>query len=332
MSNKTRYFVLTAAAILAVGLTTGLVASYMGLPVVFSSAAGPEELQYVPANAAVVAYADVREVMGSTFRERFRKFEPDTRERDEFEQKTGVNIEQDIHTVVAALMPGAQGETGWRPDRGMLVLARGRFEPTRLEALALEHGGAVEDYKGKRLLTHVKDSGEPELAVGFIESDLIALGAYGAVKQAIDAGGGGHSVLSNTEMMRQINDLDAGNAWAVGRVDALAGAGHLPSEIQSHIPAVQWFSAATHINGGVSGIIKAETRDEEAAKNIRDIVNGGLAMARMHASSKPEFRAVVDSLQLTGDGKNVALSFQLPTEFFDALEAFAASHRQDRQQ
>ena len=33
MSNKTRYFVVTAGAILAVGLTTGLVASYMGLPV-----------------------------------------------------------------------------------------------------------------------------------------------------------------------------------------------------------------------------------------------------------------------------------------------------------
>ena len=29
---------------------------------------------------------------------------------------------------------------------------------------------------------------------------------------------------------------------------------------------------------------------------------------------------MVDSLQLSGDGKNVALSFSLPTELFDALE------------
>ena len=79
MSNKTRYFVLTAGAILAIGLTTGLVASFMGLPVAFSRAAGPDELQYVPADAAVVAYANVRDVMNSNFRERFRKFEPDTR-------------------------------------------------------------------------------------------------------------------------------------------------------------------------------------------------------------------------------------------------------------
>ena len=78
MSNKkTRYFVAISGAILAIGLGTGLVASYMGLPVsVFSRAAGPEELQYVPADAAVVAYANVREVMNSEFRQRFKDLEP----------------------------------------------------------------------------------------------------------------------------------------------------------------------------------------------------------------------------------------------------------------
>ena len=95
MSNKTRYFVVTAAAILAVGLTTGLVASYMGLPVAFSRAAGPDELQYVPADAAVVAYANVREVMDSDFRERFRQFEPDTKERDEFQAHARVEHAED---------------------------------------------------------------------------------------------------------------------------------------------------------------------------------------------------------------------------------------------
>ena len=64
MSNKTRYFVAVTGAILVLGLGTGIVASYMGLPVsVFTSAAGPEELEYVPADAAVVAYANVRDVM-----------------------------------------------------------------------------------------------------------------------------------------------------------------------------------------------------------------------------------------------------------------------------
>ena len=74
MSNKkTRYFVAISGAVLAIGLGTGILASYMGLPVsVFTSAAGPEELQYVPSNAAVVAYANVRDVMNSEFRQKLK--------------------------------------------------------------------------------------------------------------------------------------------------------------------------------------------------------------------------------------------------------------------
>ena len=324
MSNKTRYFVLSAGAILAVGLTTGLVASYMGLPVAFSRAAGPDELQFVPANAAVVAYANVHDVMNSSFRQRFRKMEPDSRARDEFLEKTGVNIEEDIQTVVAAMMPKADG-TGREP--GILVLARGRFEPARLEALATEHGGKVEEYGGKRLITHDKSDGNPDMAVGFIDADLIAVGSYASVNNAIDAGHG-NNVVSNTELMRQINEFDNSNAWAVGRFDALAQAGHLPAEISSQVPAIQWFSAAGHINGGVSGVIKAEARDEESAKNLHDILNGFLAMAKMQAGSRPEIKTVVDSLQLAGDGKNISLSFSLPSELIDALEAMKKQPQQ----
>jgi hypothetical protein len=324
MSTRTRYFVLSAAAILAIGLATGLVASYMGLPVALSRAAGPDELQYVPADAAVVAYASVHELMTSNFRERFRKIEPDTRERDEFEQKTGVDIEHDIQTVVAAMVPGSGGFTQ-DPTGGMLVLARGRFDAARLEALALEHGGKVEDYDGKRLLTHVKDSGEADVAMGFIDADLIAIGSYSAVKKSIDAGRG-NNIASNLELMRQIHELESNNVWAVGRFDALANAGNLPAELQSQMPAVQWFSAAGHINGGVNGVFKAEVKDEASAKNLYDILNGFLAMARMQAGTRPEIKTVVDSLQLTGDGKHVALSFSLPSELLDALEALATQH------
>ncbi len=324
MSKRTRYFVVTAAAILAIGLTTGLLASYMGLPVAFSRAAGPEELQYVPADAAVVAYANVREIMDSQFRERFRQFEPDTKERDEFESKTGVNIDSDINTVVAVVTPAATQSAS--PQNGILILARGRFEQSRLEALALEHGGHVEDYNGKRLLLHRNEAGGADMAIGFLEADLIALGGYDAIKKSIDANGGRNIVSTNADLMRQIGELESSNAWAVGRFDAIASSPHVPAELQAHLPAIQWFSAATHINGGVSGVFKAEARDEESAKNMRDVLNGFLALAKMQSASQPELKTMVDSLQLSGDGKNVALSFTLPSELFDALEQLKQLH------
>src|SRR5688500_17926101 len=171
MSNRTRYFVAISGAILAIGLGTGIVASYMGLPVsVFSSAAGPEELQYVPADAAVVAYANVREVLSSDFRKRFNDVGPSQDDKNEFEEKTGLNFEQDVDSVVAAVIPTDAMATN--PAASFLVLARARYQAARLEALAIEHGAQVSDYKGKRLITHHEandgDKTHEDMAFGFI--------------------------------------------------------------------------------------------------------------------------------------------------------------------
>lgn len=324
MSNKTRYFVLVSGAILAVGLGTGLVASYMGMPVsVFSRAAGPDELKYVPADAAVVAYANVSDVMNSDFRQRFRSMEPTSNDRHDFEEKTGINIEQDIQSVVAAMMPGAN--MAEHPEQSALVLARGRFNADRLQALALEHGATVESYQGKSVITH-QDGSDGKLAVGFIEADLVALGSDAAVRRAIDAGAG-NNVMSNIEMMRLVGELDSSNAWAVGRFDALANEARLPDELQSRMPAITWFSAAGHINGGLSGVFKAEAKDEESAKNLRDVLQGFLALAKLQAGDKPGMQSMVNSLQLSGEGKTVALAFAVPTEVLDLLEAAAKASR-----
>lgn len=335
MTKGTRYFVMGSGAVLAVGLTSGLVASYMGVPV-FSRAAAPDDLQYVPADAAVVAYADVRKVMSSEFRQRFRKMEPHSKDRDDFEAKTGLNVERDIDSVVAAMLPRPDGSINHdNPEQSALILARGRFDRARLEGLAREHGGQVEDYQGTRLLTHLGDEGHSgRMAMGFVEADLVALGSVDAVRGAIDAHRSGRTIVSNTAVMQQVTALDGNNAWAVGRFDAVARGAQLPQELQAQVPAVTWFSAAGHVNGGVSGVVKAEARDEAAAQNLHDMLRGFLALAKLQSGSEPGLKQLVDSLQLTGDGKTVTMQFTLPSEVFDVLEQMHKSRpgiERDRQ-
>jgi hypothetical protein len=323
MSNKkTRYFVAISGAILAIGLGTGLVASYMGLPVsVFSRAAGPDELQYVPADAAVVAYANVRDVMNSQFRQRFKNLEPSQTDKNEFEEKTGVNLETDVDSITAAIM--AKDGMANNPAGSFLILAKGRYQPARLEALALEHGAQVSDYQGKRLITHSEGNGKEDMAFGFVDAELVAFGSLTSVKASIDAKASNHNIVSNNEMMKLVNEIDNANAWAVGRFDAIAAKAGLPTEIASQMPAITWFSAAGHINGGLSGQFKAETKDEATAKNLRDILGGFLAMARMQAANKPGMQQLADSLVLSGEGNNVALAFSIPSEVLDMLESMA---------
>ena len=327
MSNKkTRYFVAVMGTILAVGLGTGLVASYMGLPVsVFSSAAGPDELQYVPADAAVVAYANVRDVLNSQFRQRFKTIEPSDNDKNQFEEKTGLNLEQDVESVVAAVMP--KDNLANNPAGAFLILAKARYEPARLEALAVEHGAVVTEYQGKRVITHrdtdASGDAHPEMAFGFLEADLVVFGSLESVKASIDARASNRNIVSNNEMMKLVNEIDNANAWAVGKFDAIASKAGLPTEIASAMPAISWFSAAGHVNGGISGTLKAETKDEATAQNLRDVLRGVLAMAKMQAGSKPGMQQLADSLVLSGDGNNVALSFAIPTEVLDVLEGLA---------
>ena len=324
MTAKTRYFLLGSVMVLIVGLSIGLVAFYGGMSSgFFSSQSGPEELKYLPGDAAVVAYANVRDVMNSELRQRLRKFEGVTDEgRSEFKTQTGIDIETDIDHVVACM-----GTPGAAAEHNGLVVVSGSFDTSRVEAMALEHGGKAEQYNGKRLLVvapHAKgeEGGKgPEMAMAFLANGVVALGTDDMVRRAVDRAAGGSSVLGNTELMRLVGDMSGQSLWAVGRFDALSAQATLPAEMSGRIPPLTWFSASGKVNGGLLALVKAEAKDEQAAENLRDIVRGFIALAKMQTSNKPSMQKMLPDVQLSGEGKEVAISFAVTNEMLDAFEA-----------
>jgi hypothetical protein len=329
MTTKTRYFVIASLLVLGVGLGTGLVAYYVGFPAgAATRAGGPEELQYIPRDATLIAYANVQEVMGSELRHKLLQVLPmhESGQR-EFENQTGINIETDIDRIVACLTPDPSATN--LPGQGM-ILARGRFDETKIEALMREHGAQIEQYKGKRLIVgDAPQSHGGSFAASFIEPGFIALGSSRLLHAAVDLHQGGNnpqaglsSVIGNDELMTLVRSLDSGNAWAVGRFDALTSKAHLPDNVTSRLPAITWFAVSGHINGGLRGTIRAEARDEEAANNLRDVVRGFMGLAKMQSGSNPGAQLMMQSLELGGTGKTVALSFTVPAEVFDAVGAF----------
>jgi len=330
MTARTRYFVIVSLLVLGVGLGTGLVAYYVGFPAgAFARAGGPDELQLVPRDATLIAYADVRDIMTSELRQKLHSVIPIPADgQHDFEEKTGINIETDIDRVVACLNPD---RTSSNNGSGM-VLARGRFNETKIESLMREHGAQVEEYRGKRLVSGTagpdgRDGKNHEFAAAFLEPGLVALGSTKLVRAAIDLHQTGdnpqaglQSVTGNEELMNLVKSLEAGNNfWAVGRFDALQTQAHLPQEVTTRLPAITWFAASGHVNGGLRGVLRAETRDEEAANNLRDVVRGFLALGKMQAGSRPDIQTMMQSLELSGTGKTVALSFVVPAAVFDVI-------------
>lgn len=313
MIKRTRVFLGIACGVLIVGLGTGLATAYVGgfQNLLILGSDGPDELAYVPQDARMVAYANMREIMSSQLRQKLRELQttsPDTSQR-RFQDETGIDIENDIDYVVASSV-GAQ--SGTQEDRP-LMLARGRFDAARIESLIQEHGGVVEEYAGKRVLTQT----EKQFSVAFVEPTLVAVGSPEAIHRAIDTKGSAANVRGNADVMRLLRDVDNGTAWAVARFDAIGPrwSGALPSQL----PPINWVAMTGHIDGGVRGTMHAETRDEASAQNLQDVIRGMMALARLQVAQHAEFAALVDSLELSGHEKTVTLGFSVPAEVVDSL-------------
>ncbi len=349
MTKRTRIFMTGSGAVLAAGLCTGLVAYYGGGFQALVASTGPTELSYVPADASIVAYADVRSIMDSELRQRFKQAMPMNEEgQREFFEHTGINLEQDVDYVVAAATANGFGKNG-------VLVARGRFDIVKLEGLAREHGAEVQEYSGKRLLVlkhegwhhdvekNAEEAAEKAVekaeapagsgglaavsagvpntgAVAFLEPGLVAIGDLAGVKRAIDAHDHAQSITSNNEMMDLVKDIErTNNAWAVGRFDLIASQAKLPENIARQIPPVKWFAAAGHINGGVSAQLRAEANDDKAAENLRGVINGVISLARLQGQNDPKLAPLISSLQMSGSGKTVELSFTIPSEIFELM-------------
>src|SRR5258708_32512334 len=281
----------------------------------------------MPGDTGGVAFANVREVMDSQLRQRLKQVLPQEQGQKDFQEATGIDIERDIDYVVAGMM--MPGDTGLPNNANGLVVARGRFNTTQLETLVREHGGVVEDYKGKRGIKapDVKPdmrqdvpprapgghfAGPHSVMLAFLEPGLVAIGSEAAIRSAIDAQLTAHSITSNNDLMELVADVEQGNnAWVVGRFDAIANHAKLPAEIAGKLPAIKTFAVMTHVDGGVTGTLRAETRDEPSADNLRQVVQGLLALGRMQ--NDPKATAVLNSLQLSGSCKTVNLSYPVPS-------------------
>jgi hypothetical protein len=331
MSRRTRNFLIGSSLVLVVGLGTGLVAYYNG-GLTGLAASAPDDFAYMPADASAVAYADVRAIMNSEFRRKLKQVLPTGEEQEKLKAETGIDIENDIDTVIA-------GFSGDNPE-GAIVLMRGRFNDSDIESRARQHGATVEQYDGKRivLMKHEQREGIEAArheathstgALAFLEPGLIALGQANSIKKAIDARGSKNNITKNTEMMKFVESVQIGsNAWMVGRFDAFQNSPQLPEELKSRMPAVQWFAVSANVNGGLSGTLRADTRDEKAADDLRAIVNGALAAGRLMGGQDPRAAAVLNSLQVQGTGNTVTLAFTVPPDVLDVLGGVAATRAQ----
>lgn len=306
MTTRTCCVCIGAGGVLAAGLAGGFAAYLQGGLPAAAAQTRPDHFRYVPAAAHFVAFADVRAVVSSGLSGRLEGRRPEEAE-PEFETRTGIRVARDIEQAVASFAPIGSGAAD------LLVVLSGQFDQRRLESLAVEHGGTVTDHAGHTLVSTTV--GDSRLAMAFVEPGVLAVGSEELVVGAIELVDGGDNVTSNERLMTLLSTVEPGsNAWAVGELDGPDAGGWMPEGLDARALRVSAFSVGGRVNGGIRLTVRAETPDDAASQNLRDILQGFLALARMQADAEPEVAAILDSVRLhAAPGEHfVSLSMAVP--------------------
>jgi hypothetical protein len=323
MAPNTRNFLIGSAVVVVAGLCTGLVAYYSGaLP---GRDTARTEFSYISSDVSAVAFADVREIMDSPFSHRVREIMPTGADKNRLLEETGIDIERDIDTVVAGLTSSEA--------QGALVVMRGRFDQSRIEALAMQHGARAEQYGGRAMLVGVSQAhgtaeGEPTdyvPSLAFLEGDLLAIGDASALRKSIDVAAGGQDVASNADMMRFISTVQgSGNAWLVGRAGQMTNQPQIPELVRSQLQDIEWLSVSADMDRDLRGLVRAEARDEAGGQQLRTLLAGTIAAARIFGEQDVRLAAALNSMQVAGTGRNVELSFEVSAGLLELLNPATA--------
>ena len=75
---------------------------------------------------------------------------------------------------------------------------------------------------------------------------------------------------------------------------------------------------------GLSAHVFAEGRDQRAAQDLQEVVRGFVALARMQSGQEAALSELLNSVELSGEGTTVTLSFAVPASFFERLKKSGA--------
>ena len=96
----------------------------------------------------------------------------------------------------------------------------------------------------------------------------------------------------------------------------------VPQNVLEQLPPINLFAASGHINGGLEATLRAEARDDAAAEDLREVVRGFIALARLQGGRNPQARTLLNTVQLSGTGTSVAVSVAVPASALEMLTPF----------
>lgn len=254
--------------------------------------------------------------------------------------ESGFDPRRDVSEIVFAMgipedAPAAQATPAG--ESKTLILARGDFDPVRVEAAVVAHGGAVTTFQGTHLLLRASEE-YPEQdhtgALAFLDPTIAVMGDLALVKQAIARRASGDPAgpwSAKVQVLSAENDV-----WFLtkGPVSGLTSA--MPGSAAGTAgQTAQMFRSITAASGGMklgANVVitaEAEALSEKDAQSLAEVLRFLAAMLEANKAKSPaaaQISALLSSLQLTTSANVIHLSLTAPESQVEALLAALQQH------
>jgi hypothetical protein len=258
------------------------------------------------------------------------------RERDfqEILEKTGFDIEKDLHSVLAGF-PGGKHDS----SHTFAFVATGNFDEQKIintikaERDSLKYHRvdlATETYNGKTLYV-IKERGE--MAFYFPDAQTFVAGDKAWVQSIIDGKSAEQSVKHNQTVAALMSKLRfKDQCWAVASTAETMD--KMAEELSEHggfkgtraVKAVQGVTFSATVGQRAELYGEAICDSEENSKLLVDAVKGALATAKLAVSDDRDAVDMLNRFEIDTHGKSVKVAANLDKAFFDKMREKAAKH------
>ncbi len=319
--TRARIAVFASILVVGLGLTAALGALWLN-PARAAVGPLPAAALVLPGDARFVMGFDVKRLTASPFYARYAKAQgmrPDSLR--ELEEKTGLNPARDVDQIVVA-------GTGTDRQSPGLALVSGRFDLYKL-GRTLETEGKVRGYNHDGVTVYAfKEDGSRAMAVAFLDDAALLFGPKAQVEAAVSSRTRGEAPLrKNLALMALVEKVRPGSTfWMVGDQSLLANLpGSLPAPggggATMNLPTLRSITVTGDLDPQVSLAVTGEAADEVAAKNLADIVRGGVALMSLQAQQKPELQQLAAAISVATEANKVLISARIPYALIDALQS-----------
>ena len=225
---------------------------------------------------------------------------------DRFTQQTGLDPRKDLSEILL----GSNGKSA-------LLLVRGKFRITDLEARFKSNGVSPATYKGHALF------GDDRAAVTFLDDSTAAAGTPAAIHALLDqpAGSGRGLPTPIRDLLRTLPSADQVYAALTGGVENLnlpiPSEGNLGNIVHA-LRSVQSATLGMNLSKGIDAIAVVNCNTERDAKFVHDLVRGLVGFGRLNTpDNQPDLLKLYDAIQVTEQQAQAKVTADVPQELAD---------------